>query len=209
MDIRRILIIFVVAILFGVFSFSLIDAIYPNANYDNFCREEGILRNPKPAPMYTKERPASFQCPPYDEKARDQCITQTKGDPIDEFDQNGCPNFKACSICSKTFSIEQNKHDFWAFIMASLLGFIAVVLGLYLPSSANPLHEWIGTGFMLGGLADIFIGTGQYFSELHRIARPIVIFFELALVIFVAYKYLGPRLKGTLDKQGSVKKKRN
>ena len=91
--------------------------------------------------------------------------------------------------------------------MASFLGFLAVVSGLYLPSAANPLHEWIGTGFMLGGLADIFIGTGQYFSELHRIARPIVIFFELVLVIFVAYKYLGPKLNETLGKRNALKKK--
>ena len=95
--------------------------------------------------------------------------------------------------------------------MASVLGFIAVVAGLYLPSAANPLHEWIGTGFMLGGLADIFIGTGMYFSELHRIARPVVILLELVLVIFVAYKYLGPRLKeafSSMPKPASKKQKK-
>lgn len=205
MDIRRILIIFVVAVLFAIFSFSLIEAFLPSPVYDDFCREEGILRNPKSGPQFQKTVPVDHVCPAYDDLARQKCIVETKGEPMDDYDTYGCPVYKGCSTCNLKLRDAQNYHNFWAFVISSILGFIAVICGIYLPNAKNPLHEWVGTGFMLGGLGDVFFGTAQYFSELHRIARPIVIFVELVLVIFVAYKYIGPRLKGELKEKSKGK----
>ncbi|MEK6961293.1 MAG: hypothetical protein AABX47_09050 [Nanoarchaeota archaeon] len=208
MDIRRILIIFVVAVLFGIFTFSAIDAAYPAPDYEDFCREEGLLRNPGPTPIYQKQVPVEHQCPAYDDSARQKCIVETKGEPMDTYDNYGCPSYKGCSLCNQKLQAVQNIHNFWAFIISSILGLIAVMCGIYLPRETNPMHEWIGTGFMLGGLGDIFFGTAQYFSELHRIWRPIVILLELMLVIFVAYKYLAPALfkeKGMTQKTGKRK----
>lgn len=209
MDIRRILIILVVAVLFGIFTFTAIDAVYPPPNYDDFCREEGVLRNPQPVPIYQKTMPVEHRCPAYDDAAREKCIVETKGEPMDTYDSYGCPTYKGCSICDQKMRDAQNLHNFWAFIISSIMGLIAVMCGIYLPSEANPMHEWIGTGFMLGGLGDIFFGTAQYFSELHRVWKPVVIFFELILIIFVAYKYLAPALfreKGLPMKSGKKKR---
>ncbi|MFH1408523.1 MAG: hypothetical protein ABIH34_01320, partial [Nanoarchaeota archaeon] len=67
---------------------------------------------------------------------------------------------------------------------------VVIIIGLYLPAEKNVLNEWIGSGFLLGGLITLFIGTALYFSDFLRWLRPIVILFELGLVIFISYRKL-------------------
>ena len=75
-------------------------------------------------------------------------------------------------------------------MVTALLGLVAIILGLYLPKDINSLNEWIGTGFMFGGLISVFIGTARYFQDMHKIVRPIIILIELILVILITYKKL-------------------
>jgi uncharacterized membrane protein YfcA len=63
---------------------------------------------------------------------------------------------------------------------------IAIVAGFLLP--LGNIHEWVGLGFIVGGVIGMFIGTVTYWSDLARIARPFVIAAELAVVLFIVYK---------------------
>ena len=57
----------------------------------------------------------------------------------------------------------------------------------------NELNEWVGGGFILGGLITMFIATSMYWQHIDKIARPIVILAELILVLWIAYKKFGPK----------------
>ena len=75
------------------------------------------------------------------------------------------------------------------------MGLIALIAGLYLPKKKNPINEWVGSGFLLGGILTILVGTVRYFGDMGRYARPIIILVELVLVIYLAYRKLGDKKK--------------
>lgn len=75
------------------------------------------------------------------------------------------------------------------FIVSNIVGLLTIFAALFI-SYRSDLVNWASTGFILGSLLSIFIGTMRYFSDLDKIARPIVIFLEIVLVLFVAYRYM-------------------
>ena len=184
-DVRKIAIIFVIAVLFVVLVYSTNEAIYPRPDYDDFC-EERFLEKPIDRIGETK----NYTCPGYEKPSKEtlqECYDKD-GRPDYNYDEYGCPTEYECEMCGKHYEDAREQYNFIMFIVYGIAGLIAVVLGLFLPKKKNELHEWIGTGFMLGGLITIFFGTATYFGEMHRVVRPFIILTELLIVIFVAYK---------------------
>lgn len=182
-DIRKIIIIFVIAILFSVLVFSVIDAIDPNPNYVDFCKQD----------MY-------FAKPLVDNSCKDLFVNDSErngcanlGGFIEFFDYNssGCPVSFRCNTCQSEYEFARKNHDMFVFYVSAVLSLIAIFIGLYLPASKNELNEWVGTGFMLGGAFALIFGTVSGFGSLDRLVRVAVIFLELILVLFIAYKKIG------------------
>lgn len=186
MDIRKIIIIFVVAVLFSVFVFSVIEAVYPTPKWDDFCRESQLYRE-KPYATEPKNCPALS----VKEEEENKCIKEELGRIAYKYDSKGCAVSYYCETCDHKLQQANEQHSIYVFYISAILALIAIFVGMYLPAKANTLNEWIGTGFMLGGTFALFFGTLQSFQALDRIVRPIVIFLELALVIFLAYKKVG------------------
>lgn len=179
-NIKKLGIVLTIAILFGVFIFSLINAFYERPEYGDFCSDEPYIQN-----VYSE---AKTNCTTINinNSEKDFC-NKNKGELIPVYEYGCVAGFK-CETCMKEYDLARKNYEFFVFIMSSLIGLVAVLLSIYLPFKENSLKEWILTGFMIGGLAAIFIGTGRYFNDLHRILRPIIIFIEILLVIFVSYK---------------------
>ena len=97
---------------------------------------------------------------------------------------------KNCNYCQKEYEHANEKFNLYNFIFSAIFALIAMGVGLYLPAQKGSLNEWVGTGFMLGGLLTLFVGTFMVFGELHRYIKPIVIFAELVIVLWLAYKKL-------------------
>ncbi|MBT7902715.1 hypothetical protein HN587_02555 [Candidatus Woesearchaeota archaeon] len=173
-DLRKVVIIFVIAVLYAIFVNSLIEAVYPNPRYDSFCGYE------KPRSM-----PVSIECTQIDtpDCGFDSSIKYS-------YDSNGCPTSAECNFCQRDHDAAQKMHNLVVFIVSSIFGLIAIAVGLYLPIKNNDLNEWIATGFMLGGLFTLFFGTAIFYEDMARFLRPVVILFELVLVIYLAYKKL-------------------
>ena len=201
-DLRKIAVIFVVAVLFAVLVNVTIEAFDPSPKYDDFCKTDyggPYLISPE---TRTKEFPA----PPIGENQtackevrisgslRESCSNE-RGFISYKYGEDGCAVEPYCDTCNVKFQDQQKKHNLIVFIASSIAGLIGIAIGLYLPKKKNPINEWLGTGFLLGGLFAIFFGTVQYFSELGRYAKPIVIFIELILVIHLAYAKLGNKIK--------------
>lgn len=176
-DARKILIIFVIGILYAIFSYSLVDAIHPGPDYEDYCS-----RLMKPMPMPVRE---PTECPVIEEP---EC--GIGGNYFYEYDVQGCPSKITCDYCQREYDAAKEKYSLFMFIIMSALGLIAIGLGLWLPQKQHPLNEWVATGFMLGGLITLFIGTAIHYADMARIARPIVMLAELVLVVYLAYKKL-------------------
>lgn len=184
-DIRKIIIIFVVAVLFAVLVFSVIEAAFPSPKWDDFCRQNA----------YPVEKPyiSNKTCPDINVSVSDRKICDEKKGYIEytDYDANGCPTTYNCNTCQRDFDQAQQKHQRYVFYISAILSLVAIFIGMYLPAETNTLNEWIGTGFMLGGTFALFFGTATTFQWLDRIVRPIVILLELILVIFIAYRKIG------------------
>ena len=183
-DIRKIIIIFVVAVLFSVLVFSVIEAVYPSPKYNDFCKMEEPMAKPI---AFEPKNCSNLEVPGNEQR---KCNEQ-RGYIQYNYDSLGCPISYKCNTCQYEFDKAREKYDQYVFYISALFSLIAIFIGLYLPAKTSSLNEWIGTGFMLGGTFALFFGTIRSFTSLGRYVRPVVIFLELALVIFIAYREIG------------------
>lgn len=172
-------IILVVAILFSIFVFSLGNAVIGERSYPDICEESQSSRDYYPSPVIPRD-----QCPqvaPPTQEEIDACPGTLQLNW-----RTSCPEEYVCNCHELTsdFRSQEATIQFW---LAVLLSFGAIVAGMLLPARKE-INEWIGAGFILGGLITLFIATAQYWSEIHRIARPIVIALELVIVLWIAYR---------------------
>ena len=189
-DLRRIAIIFVIAILYAIFVNAFIGAFYPAPRYDDYCKARYYA--PVPEKPYPAAERTNIKCPSYNEPTQEQldACANDKGYPEYRYDNDGCAiEYKGCNFCQRDFDKENEKYNFVFFIISSILAVIAIGIGLYLPTKQS-LNEWVATGFMLGGLATLFFGTFRYYEYLGRYVKLIVILVELLIVIYLSYKKL-------------------
>lgn len=185
-DIRKIPIILAIAILFALFSHALVDAIYLDPEYNDYCNESRYLYN------NDKNITQEF-CEDNGGKWSDYKKTNQN-------DPKGYCNFN--HYCQKEYEKVREQKSFVNFLILSIIGIIAITVGLIVPLN-NKINDWIGSGLILGGLINIFIGTVEYYRQMGRFIKPFVLLIELLLVIFLAYKKLG----GWVNKKESKKKK--
>ncbi|MBU1198887.1 MAG: hypothetical protein KKF46_02995 [Nanoarchaeota archaeon] len=116
--------------------------------------------------------------------------TYTLVKDLDNAYVDGCEIDPFCNYCNAGLDEAREKYGLIVFIISSVMALIAIAVGLLLPVSKNNINEWIATGFLLGGLITLFVGTARFYADMTRILRPIVILIELAIVIYLAYKKL-------------------
>ncbi len=191
-DIRKILIVLIVAVLYAFFAHSLGNAFYERPMYDDFCGERDYAK-----PMPLGEGVTPEQC--YD---IDNIGCETKY-LICEYDDEGKVKDADCNYCQRDYDDAMDVYDTqkgYVFIIISILAVIAIIIGLALPFEKHILNEWVGTGLLFGGLFALFSGTISYYEELSRFLKPIVLLIELFVVIFVSYKLLGKTSKNKKKK---------
>jgi uncharacterized protein (DUF983 family) len=177
---KKLIIISVIAVLFSVFIFSFIDALFKQPEYSDFCKTN---YRPDLIPKAINE---SCKDKAPNTTLRDECFD--KQGQFQAIYENGCIVDFKCETCNLEYENAKSKHDFFAFIIASIMGVIVVLTAIYMPYKKNSLKEFVLTGLMIGGFIGIFVSTGNYFSDMHRIIKPIVILMEIIFVIFVAHK---------------------
>ena len=185
-DLRRVAIIFVIAVLYAIFVNAFIAAFYPAPKYEDYCKQRFYPEKAYPVAVDVRT------CPKYSEPTQqelDKCSAD-KGYPEYRYDANGCPvEYKGCNFCQRDFDNADQKYNFTYFIFSSILALVAIAIGLLLPAEKS-LNEWVATGFMLGGLVTLFFGTFRYYEYLGRYVKPAVILAELLIVIYLSYKKL-------------------
>ena len=165
-----------IAVLFTTFILVSIDTVYSRPEYNDFCKNN--FNYPKVAPIETN-------CTIRQTTEESKCY-QDGGMPLNDYD-TGCPVFKECSFCNKEFESASKNYNNIFFIITATIGALGIVLGVLYSI------EFIGSGFVFAGIILMLIGTVSNFQDLNKIMRLIVIFSEMVLVLFIAYKRIIPK----------------
>jgi hypothetical protein len=162
-----------IAIIFTTFVLVGIDAFYPRPVYYDFCNNTYFS---KPGPINP-----GVNCT-YSQSPEELKCQQEGGNPQYDYNQNNCSYYKSCDYCNKYFMDASKAYSNNFFLIIAPLGALAIILGVYYPV------EFLGTGFMFSGIILMFYGTVQNFDQLNKFTRVIVVFIELLLILFIAYK---------------------
>ncbi len=175
MEPKKLAMILGIMILLPLFLGLFVDALYEEPDYNDYCQDskfpyptekEGVKCNY----TYTEEQ---RQCD------ADGGMSRTK------LDENGCSVFSVCDYCNKAYNDARSAYNRNLFLILAPLGFIMVVIGIYL------MVDYIGAGLMLGGLVTMFYATLRYFSDMSKMLRAMVILVELLLIMWIGYKKIG------------------
>ena len=184
MDIRKYGIAIAVAILAAIFIYAMADAIAPRVN-DDHCYQAN--------PYYAKpvaERTNNCVDAVSDPATQKTC--QEGGYSYEAvYNADGCVASYNCNTCYKEQQDAQQKRNAIFFYVSIALGLLFIVAGFILP--LGTIHEWVGLGFIMGGVIGLFIGTVAYWSDLARWLRPLVILLELGVVLAIVYKRMGSK----------------
>lgn len=170
-----------VAIIYAVFAFSLINAIFEEPEWNEYCSE---FRQPKLAPP---ELPEECETIPFPGEAQQNACAEQKGQLELKYGTDNCPQEYYCETCQEEYNQAREKHSFKVFFLASLFAIVAIILGITTPLMKGEFANIISPGFIVGGLITLFIGTAIYFGDMGRILRPIVMFIELVIVLYLIY----------------------
>ena len=159
-----------------------IEAFYPSPKYDDFC-SAGRFEGPYPAKAYpiTGEQNCTFSRQLQEQQ--DKCYAD-KGQPIFEYDDNGCTiAIKNCDFCNKEFEEANKAYTKVVFIIALIAGIITLILG-YAILSVEP----VGSALMASGVGAIFYGSVRNWQNLSDVWRFLLLFVALILLIWIALR---------------------
>ncbi len=181
--VKKYAIIAVIAILFTLFSFSIVDMAREKPDYLDFCTER-----PMPVPKPLMERNVS-NCPtPLEPTSTQIEECRAQGGNIDyDYDSNGCASGFACNTCYAKLEEAMKGHRLLGFIITSIMAVLAIIAGLYI-SSKNEVVESVFSGILIGGIITLFVGTMSYFNDMGRFIKPFIILAEIGIIIWIALK---------------------
>jgi predicted membrane channel-forming protein YqfA (hemolysin III family) len=175
---KHVLIMLIVAVLFSVLTYSIGTAIHEQPSYEDYCADH--YRAPYKLPLENCTMPVEGPA------EADECA-ERRGYLEPVIGPSGCFESYTCNTCNASLEDAQESFRLIIFLVMSLLGVAAIIIGI-LYTNDDEVLTWILNGFVLGGLISLFIGTIVYFSDAPRFARPIIILFELGLIILVAMR---------------------
>ena len=172
----------VVGGLFAAFLLSLTNAALSEPSRGDFC-------DPRPpTPTVIAE-----ECPLRPDMSDEAMSCRTQGGtPIYTYDEGGCRvELVECDLCGVDFREAQQQHNLISFALLSGLAVLAMVISLFLVAEQKTIVAYLNSGIILGALAAIIISTIGTYATFTPLVRPLILAFEIALVIFVAIKRFG------------------
>ncbi len=169
--IKTIILALIIAIVLCAFVIYLIQAIHPSPKWEDYCGK--II-----APQLSQNQ----------EMTKELCESNTGTWTPQEIQcvKAPCPQ-GYCDFyteCNNSFQKVQDKYNLVVFIVAVIVGLIAVFLGIVLHLTS------VSSGLMLGGAFLIFYGTITYWYKLTNWIRVIILGIALVILIWLGYKKL-------------------
>lgn len=166
------------AVVFAFFIYALIDAVYEEPQYEDFCGEYNRIARPMPF-----EKTRQDDCPVL--VAQEQACYDQKGMVRYTYNnETGCAIDVTCDMCNKNYQDARSKYNKNMFYITAPIGILAVILGMYLPLTVDA----IASGFMFGGILTLMQGTMRVFGDLSKIGRVVVLGIELVVIVWLGYR---------------------
>jgi hypothetical protein len=178
MDVKRVAMIIGITILLPLFIGLFFDALYPTPEYNDYCNYIYPEGPTKAVPPNT--------CPEFYSTAQAQECSRNEGEPRFTYDANGCQVFDKCDYCNKEYRNAEEVYNRNLFFILAPVGLAIVIIGIYFTV------EYMGAGFMFGGLITLFYATVRYFSDMSKMLRALVILVELLIILWLGYRKIGP-----------------
>ena len=183
MKVKEVAMVIAVAILAALFVGLFVDAVYEQPKYEDFCGR-GVSYPKYAYPEQQTNLNCTYKLTSDEKNQIDECY-KNEGNPEFNYDDNYCQtNFKECNYCQKNFNAAEMKYNRNVFYIVVPIGVAAILVGLFLN------FEVVGSGLMFSGILLVAYGTIRYFSDMSKIFRVVIIFIELALLIFISIKKL-------------------
>ena len=176
---RQVLLAIAIAIVFAFFVGFGIAAFYESPKYEDFC-EDTFYEKPYPRPAMGETTNCTYIEP--SDELKKEC--RDKGDISAKYDKNGCVGSYYCETCNKEFRDISEVYNRNVFIIATIIGIIALVAGIVLKITS------VSSGLMGGGILTIIYGIIRYWSGLQNYGRFTVMAIALVVLIWLGYKNL-------------------
>ena len=169
MDKKKVLISIAIALIFALFIGYGIEVFHDAPEMNDYCPDKVYeIDNEKDCTA------ASGKWQAYEE------IPESEPRPVSAVKGN-CQN----SIeCYTNYELITAQHDKIVFIVAIIVGILAVITGIILKKDV------IGTGILSGGILLILYGTLRYWRHADEILKFVLLGITLAILIWIAYKKL-------------------
>ncbi|MBN1792701.1 hypothetical protein JW826_03385 [Candidatus Woesearchaeota archaeon] len=214
-DYKRFAMVLGVMILLPLFIGLFFDAIYLEPKYEDFCSGDRYSMPEKAMPASCIEPPSQLKCvskglsPDGSQlfdcentgsgvKCDDTFATpevkdclKNEGSPEFSTDDSCCQVFESCNYCSRDYQQVLKVYNRNLFFILAPVGLVVIIIGIMWGV------EYMGAGFMFGGLITLFYATIRYFSEMSKLLRAIVILIELLIIIWLGLKKIGAGREGS------------
>lgn len=171
-----------IAIVLNLFVNYGISVFYKDAQYNDFCMENGPYREPyypaKPYPEFMQQN-----CTPVyaSQELRDSC-TSDVGNIQYKYNATGCPTEAYCETCFVRFENLRQTRNSNVFVALVVFGVIAILTGIMLKEEA------VANGFLIGGIISLVIAAIRNWGQLQDIFKFAILGLVLALLIWVGYR---------------------
>ena len=171
--------------IFIVFMFLLhngIRAFYSEPKYEQFCdntRLDYYSYPEKISPTY------GMNCTyPKQLRETEQKCYNEEGQPIYEYDDNGCQiSVEECDFCKKYLNDAEIAYQKIVFVIAIIVGIIILIVG-YSVLSIEP----VGSSLMASGIGAIVYGTIYNWQNLDNLSRFFLLLISFIIIIWIAIK---------------------
>ena len=167
---KHVLLAVAIAIVFVFFVGVGISSFYNTPDYEDYCEDKYYEGHP--------ERINDPEKCPYmeaDDALKKEC--RKKGDIRPKYGKSGCVESFYCETCHREFEEENERYNRVVFIVATILGLIALISGIALKVPS------VSSGLMGGGILTILYGTMRYWFGLPDFARFILLGMVLGILI--------------------------
>lgn len=183
MEFKKVMLGLGVGILAALFIGFLIDAIYPNPRYNDFCSNQYQF---DAKPIQTNTLLCNYT---YNTTFRNECYSN-EGMIMEDYDSRGCVTGERCDYCNRDYQYANEKYSRDLFYITAPIGLLMIILGLYLPVSIDA----IAGGLLLGGILTMIQITMRIFGNLGKWPRVILLGLELGIVIWIGIKKVHGKL---------------
>jgi hypothetical protein len=170
MDKKRVLISIAIAVIFALFVGYGIEVFHDAPERNDYCPDDIYEIDSEEACLEADGKWQTYEKEAYNSEL----------EPVPVIKGN-CQNPQKCY---DNFSLVNAQHDKIVFIVAIIVGILAVVVGIILRKDA------VSTGILSGGILLILYGTLRYWQHADKVLKFVLLGITLALLIWLSYKKL-------------------